>query len=64
MDVMDSDNPIHSQLTLKFIQQSSSSNKLPILQNITHENEQEMIIKIAAEKLAHIIRFFMANRAS
>jgi hypothetical protein len=61
---MDSDNQIHCQLTLKFIQQSSSSNKLPIVLNIAHENEQCMIIKIAAEKLAHIIRFFMATRAS
>jgi hypothetical protein len=51
-------------LTLKFIQQSSSSNKLPILQDIAHENERDMNIKIAADKFARGIRFFMANRAS
>jgi hypothetical protein len=29
-----------------------------------HENKQCMTIQIAAEKLAHMIRFFMANHAS
>jgi hypothetical protein len=42
----------------------SESNKLPIVQNTAHENETSMNIKLAAEKLASVIGFFMANHAS